>query len=1233
MRGFVGRFVLLFLCGSVGVSYGETLESVGFQELRGGEYWQSRGGGRGVLIGRDEFWLEGRDNSLVRLEWRLPAPIQTMQADSLWPSRQYRFGAGGTQRLRGAERVKAIGEGIFVSYYFGVKGLKFDIHVEPGVDAASIALEVPGAKLNVDTMGRLCISGEPMILKPVAYTAGKAGKKTPVLSAFRLVGQSRVEFALGNYNKAERLVIDPVLTYGSYFGGTGLSTAVALRTLADGTLLLAGNTQSFDIAGAKWVATGEPVTREAVQQSECFVAGIAPLDKRVRFVSYLGGSGRDECTSMDIDQEGRILLAGWTDDTGTFPTTPKDVPAMSSEATRGSFLARISALGDALEYSTLLPPSGHLWRQGPFIRAGAGETVHVGLSGTPGALQLPRPDAAVLRDAPAGGADVLLLHYDIAQRRSTRHTYFGGNDEDALAGVAVSQGGSVYIWGWTTSVDFPVQDPVQDERPPGTRRTGFVAAVAANYDRLVFSTPVGGVEGSVTVDLLAESPDGGLRVAGTASPGAIPGFPMDDLPRFANAIYSAEIRPGESGLARQFHRHVSGFDSKLHAGYFQADGRYCLVFDGPPSWAHPTSAVFGPALSGIVPLAGCFFNEGAVVQMLTELSFRTSDSVVAAPSETGAWAAMQTNGGIPPDVLTQGLTPRRQSLAVLHVDFEPKAPQLTSPPALRFPSTRRISGRNFTRRQVLEVGGQQIPVTGLSSTTALVGTVTPGLPPGTYSGQLSTADPPDLKSDPFEVVSEYLPPASEPAVLAVAGGPVFTMRIKSPVYAETEIFWQGAAVEKRFDAETGRLEIDLPAGVGELLVRNPSPGGGTVRQTLLLGEPGYGITEPIVIRRVLEPVVAGGSFSQVPFRGAFGFGECSARWDGEVRRAICSLATATVIFTPDDLGRFGKHRLQLIGTGWQTPEQDAWVGVGGNITEAGHFDTAGQIYYEVLGGSGGQVRAMNLTTGELRSAPLSLRANVPAWTVSADGQYLHVADPAARTVHRLRTDALERDIEFAIPGEGTVTRLRVQRVEDSAEAVVVSTEDDIYFFDGGTVREYTAAAFPLVTTERMPTPFLATTRYLYARGGTDDPCLIRYPLDESGFGVAEEICTPGAVWETHEEQRRVGPYLLLVEGGVTERVLEWTAAGAGPSEAAGLPIPAQDVLLQNSATVDSWRLDVIRLSTGRPIAHYPRGRQLIATPLALLPDNLLLVKIPRGSVADAVVVPVRWREDTEQYPE
>jgi hypothetical protein len=67
---------------------------------------------------------------------------------------------------------------------------------------------------------------------------------------FTLDAENRVRFALGPYDRSEPLVIDPVLVYSTYLGGSGHDQGYAIAVDSSGNAYVAGQTSSSDFPTA-----------------------------------------------------------------------------------------------------------------------------------------------------------------------------------------------------------------------------------------------------------------------------------------------------------------------------------------------------------------------------------------------------------------------------------------------------------------------------------------------------------------------------------------------------------------------------------------------------------------------------------------------------------------------------------------------------------------------------------------------------------------------------------------------------------------------------------------------------------------------------------------------------------------------------------------------------------------------------------------------------------------------
>jgi len=124
----------------------------------------------------------------------------------------------------GKVRDSSVYPGIDLVYYGDGRRLEYDFIVGPGADPSRIHLAYEGADhLNTDQEGNLLIAtrlGTLVQRKPLVYQEIN-GERREVRASYS-VRAGKVEFALANWDRKRDLVIDPVLEYSTYLGGTGL---------------------------------------------------------------------------------------------------------------------------------------------------------------------------------------------------------------------------------------------------------------------------------------------------------------------------------------------------------------------------------------------------------------------------------------------------------------------------------------------------------------------------------------------------------------------------------------------------------------------------------------------------------------------------------------------------------------------------------------------------------------------------------------------------------------------------------------------------------------------------------------------------------------------------------------------------------------------------------------------------------------------------------------------------
>ncbi len=154
--------------------------------------------------------------------------------------------------LYGRVNYRNVYPGVDLAFHGASKQLEFDYLVSPGADPKGIALSFSGAdSLRTNEAGDLILAtsaGPVELHKPVAYQS-KNGVRETVDARFVLKSKGEVAFELGPYDHNRELVIDPTVTYATYFGGGGADYGDGIAVDASGNAFVTGSTDSATIPG------------------------------------------------------------------------------------------------------------------------------------------------------------------------------------------------------------------------------------------------------------------------------------------------------------------------------------------------------------------------------------------------------------------------------------------------------------------------------------------------------------------------------------------------------------------------------------------------------------------------------------------------------------------------------------------------------------------------------------------------------------------------------------------------------------------------------------------------------------------------------------------------------------------------------------------------------------------------------------------------------------------------
>lgn len=116
-----------------------------------------------------------------------------------------------------------------------------------------------------------------------------------------------------------------------------------------------------------------------------------------------------------------------------------------------------------------------------------------------------------IQGSKAGGWDAFITKVNSAGNQLIYSTYLGGSGTEQILDMAVDSEGAAYVTGYTVSADFPTKNPFQGSTAGGI--DAFIAKMNASGTALIYSTYLGGsdAEGSSGI---AVNPAGAVYVTG-----------------------------------------------------------------------------------------------------------------------------------------------------------------------------------------------------------------------------------------------------------------------------------------------------------------------------------------------------------------------------------------------------------------------------------------------------------------------------------------------------------------------------------------------------------------------------------------------------------------------------------------------------------------------------------------------------------------------------------------------
>jgi uncharacterized protein (TIGR03437 family) len=414
--------------------------------------------------------------------------------------------------------------------YYGTQGrLEYDFVLAPRADPSQIRLKFRGAKPVVDASGDLVLSlgqGDIRFHKPVLYQQAD-GVRQPVDGRFT-IARNEVRFQVGSYDRGRELVIDPVLMYSSYLGGSSQQSAIyGMAINAAGQLYVTGITNALDYPTTSGVIEPTcPAGNPSYGGKKCgvssassaFVSKISADGQSLIYSTYLGGSGggygvggsavgsggngSDWGTGIAVDASDNAWVVGMTN-SNNFPITadayslycePAEIasgayilsvkgnscggPNASGYYYSGSysvFLVKLNPIGTSMLYGTFLGGTNGetnaqlaLDAAGNVYVAGSAYTNAPGTFAQTSYYNYPTTASAYQIQALAGGQYSAFVTEFAPNGKSLLYsTMFGGPYQSTVSNALAVAAGKIFIGGYTRDPHLPTTPGALSSTCPG----------------------------------------------------------------------------------------------------------------------------------------------------------------------------------------------------------------------------------------------------------------------------------------------------------------------------------------------------------------------------------------------------------------------------------------------------------------------------------------------------------------------------------------------------------------------------------------------------------------------------------------------------------------------------------------------------------------------------------------------------------------------------------------------
>lgn len=396
--------------------------------------------------------------------------------------------------------------------------LKYQFIVLPEGDSSNIRIRFEGAEdIGIDENGDLLVFtpiGTYREQKPYIYQTLN-GSEVVIDGGFEELEDGTVGFWIGEYDKSQTLVIDPIIydpriSYSSYFGTANNDRTENLATDSDGNMYV-----PIEIRTGFTVPSVPGFDQTFNGNADYLIMKINGSTKDIEWATFVGGTGADVEPRVEVDDSG-VYVVGRTQ-SGNFPTTVGAYQTTKG-ASQDISVVKLSSDGTSLLYSSFLGGDSQDRVFATNIN-GDGEVL---ITGNSNSSDFPTTAGAV-QGALSGNRDAIVVRFDPAGNGAAdlkASTYHGGTNLEEGNGIASDDEGNIYVIGNTRSGDYPTTVGAYDTTLGGSR-DAFIASFSPDVTSRNYSSFFGTNGNEFGYDMDLES-DNRLLVVGATNNNGFP---------------------------------------------------------------------------------------------------------------------------------------------------------------------------------------------------------------------------------------------------------------------------------------------------------------------------------------------------------------------------------------------------------------------------------------------------------------------------------------------------------------------------------------------------------------------------------------------------------------------------------------------------------------------------------------------------------------------------------------